>query len=247
MEKIKKLLNKLKKSFKENYVTYTVVITVSLIIIATIIIAGVIFKNTHKVVKKTENSELYTYFITEKTNYDAKIYYEDDSIVNIIAEDSIYDSSIIYYKDKEKYILPKQMSIVLYNQNNTQYKLDKYTKIIDTEPLKEVYSDSVVKYFDNFYIFDGEGLYFFLDEVELNIDNQKTILKPGSYVKYNGADVIYYEHENALINNVENAKEISIRIDNYYINVVKGVSVKNGKPSIINNQIKKLRSIREVI
>lgn len=247
MEKIKKLLNKLKKSFKENYVTYTVVITVSLIIIATIIIASVIYKNLHQVTKRNEQAQLYTYFITEKTEYDAKIYYEDDSIVNILADEDVYDSSIIYVKDKEQYIVPKQMSIVLYTQNNMQYKLDKYARIVKAELLKEVYSDGVVKNFDNFYIFDGEGLYFFLDEVELTIDGQKTILKPGSYVKYTGENVIYYEHESSYIKKVDNAKDISVKMGNYVINVVQNITIKNGKPSVLLSQIKKLKSIREVI
>ena len=66
-------------------------------------------------------------------------------------------------------------------------------------------------------------------------------------MKYTGENVIYYEHESSYIKKVDNAKDISVKMGNYVINVVQNITIKNGKPSVLLSQIKKLKSIREVI
>ena len=145
-------------------------------------------------------------------------------IVDVTAKDKkIEPSSVpIYYKDKDIVIFPEEMSIVFPLKNAGQYKLYKYSTYekIDTIHMITNGMDSGDFYY--FFLFDGKGLYFFPDEVALNIDG-KEYMKLGamSYLSYVGGYTIkYYDKATDKSELLEiDGKKITISSEKVNINV----------------------------
>ena len=175
--------------------------------------------------RNKEEVAVYQYFAGQKIEYTAIITSNlKNVIVGIDAKDRKieYSSIPVYYKEKDIVIFPKEMSIVFPVNNSSQYKLYKYSKYekVDTAHLITNGSDS--GYFYYFFLYDGDGLYFFPDEVTLNIDGKEYAhLGPMSYLSYVGGYTLkYYDKKNDKSEFLEvEGKKITITSESININV----------------------------
>ena len=150
--------------------------------------------------RNKEESKVYQYFGGVKHEYTAIISYNLRKVMVDVKgkEENInYDSTPIYYEDKDKVIFPHEMSIIFPIMDANQYKLFKYTTYEEIDKQDVITSGRDTGVFNNYFLFDGEGLYFFPEEVTLKIDNKDYIkLSANSYAEViGGYTLTYYDKE----------------------------------------------------
>lgn len=175
--------------------------------------------------RNKKEEEVYQYFGGERNDYTAIITYNlKDIIVDVTPKDKKidYDATPIYFKDQDKVLFPKEMSIVFPLKEESQLKLYKYSmyeKIDDTDIIT---MNNKSGYYYHFFLFDGKGLYFFPEEMTLYInDKEYKKLSPMSYVSVvGGYTLTYYDKENDTSEflEVEN-KKIAVGSDDMHLNI----------------------------
>ena len=133
----------------------------------------------------------------------------------------------MYYKDVlGKMLFAKQMELVVPDVGN--YKLSKFTNIYEennTIKIKKLNKDKS-KAISNGFIFDGNDLYFFLDDTTLTIGTTEYELPPLSYVIVNyrsNVEIYNYDKDEYTIIQDENILKNDVvatnKAKNYTINL----------------------------
>ena len=168
------------------------------LIAAVILFAFIIYKIFDMLVLSNEHYDLsgqtyYQYFYGIMEEYSGKmdVVQRDDDIQLVLENGKVIylDSTPIYYKDVlGKMLFAKQMELVIPDVGN--FKLSKFTNIYEennTIKIKKLNKDKS-KIIGNGFIFDGNDLYFFLDNTTLTIGTTEYELSPLSYV------IVNYNH-----------------------------------------------------
>lgn len=148
--------------------------------------------------KNKKEFSVYQYFGGVKTEYTAIVTYNlKDIIVGIESKEKKieYDSKPVYYAEEDMVLFPSEMTAVFPLKNGMQYKLYKYATYYKENDLHYIKNTTDVSNQSHFFLYDGKDLFFFPDEVTLNI-NDKEYKKLGSmsYVTVvGGATLIYYD------------------------------------------------------
>ena len=134
-----------------------------------------------------------------------------------------FGSKPIYYQKGNKILFPKEMVIVFTLRNGSQYKLYKYATITRKDDAIYIENGSDTGEYDYFFLYDGDGLYFFPYEMTLKINNKEYIkLGENSYVSYvGGYTLAYYDTstEKSEVLEIE-GKKVEVVSENLKINVV---------------------------
>ena len=206
------------------------------VIIVAILLALVIYKILDILVIKTERYDLsgqtyYQYFNGIEQEYSGKMdVVQKDDETQLILEDGqvVYlDSTPMYYKDiLGKSLLPKEMELVV--PDSATYKLNKFTNVIEENnkiTLKKLNS-SKTKDIDNGFLFDGNDLYFFLDDTTITVGNKDYELPALSYAIVNyktNVELYNYDtNEYTMIQDEESLKSdvtATNKSKNYTINM----------------------------
>ncbi len=186
--------------------------------IALIIFAIIIYNIFDKTVLSEDKINLsgenyYQYFYGLMQEYSGKIKIEkenDETKMILEDEDRVVclDSTPIYYKDVlGKVLLPSEMELVVVD--DSFYKLKNFTNIIEEngEIYSKKFNKKAQKALLNSFIYDGEDLYFFLDETIVRIGDVEYVLSPLSYAIVTYRDCIelynYEKEEYTIINDPE--------------------------------------------
>ncbi len=147
-------------------------------------------------------ANVYQYFGGIRTDYTAIITYNlKKNIVDIAAKDKKieFDATPIYYKDTDNILFPKVMNIVFPLMDAKQFRLYKYSNYgrDDENSSYKITNGNNNVIYDHFFLFDGDGLYFFSDEVSLIVDDQEYVkLSPNSFLEVVGGYTLsYYDKE----------------------------------------------------
>ena len=137
------------------------------------------------------------------------------------------DSTPIYYKDTlGKMLFAKPMELVIPDVGN--YKLSKFTNFYEENQTINVkkFNSSKAKSVNNGFVFDGNDLYFFLDETVVTVGGTDYELSPLSYaiVNYRSSVEIYnYDKDEYIIIQDENSLKNDVlaksKSSNYTINM----------------------------
>ena len=238
--------NKITNFFKDNFKIIIPLALILVVFIAFFIFYKVSILDTYREYK---NIKVYQYFYNEKYEYNANIgFNRKKEIVELSTKDYdiTYDSTPIYYKNKNKVVFSSNMSVVMPTLNCSEYLAPKYsiiTKKKNTYYLKtNKYDDKLGHYF----LYDGLNLYFFLDEVTLTINNQEIKLSPLSYVYTNEANqkITYYDKKTDTIKTVE-YKDYKTTVENdfYKVNINTDQIDYFGENVILKSQITSLSTI----
>lgn len=202
---------------KQNYKVLIPIIVVLVLLIAVYFLYKEYKYDTYR--NKVE-VPVYQYFGGVKNDYTAILSYNlKKNVVSIEGKEKkiSYDSTPVYYSDEEKVIFPKEMSVVFPLRDNGQYRLYKYAfyEKIDGNDYLTLGNKSDT--YNNFFVFDGEGLYFFPDEVTLKIDGKEEIkLGANSYAHIvGGYTLAYYDKENDISKVLEIEGKEVIATNNY--------------------------------
>lgn len=149
--------------------------------------------------KRNKNNEsVFQYFAGIRTDYTAEITYNlRDAIVDLRAVDAKieYDSTPIYYSNLEKVIFPHDMNIVFPLRDGGQFRLYKYATYYNLDDVHFIKNNTDTGSYNDFFLYDGDNLYFFPDKVMLKINDKDYIeLGPMSYVNVvGGLTLVYYD------------------------------------------------------
>lgn len=151
--------------------------------------------------------KFYQYYYGEKYEYNGVVSTNRrDVIIDFKTSDYDikFDSTPIYYSDKKKVIFPKDMSVVMPTLNCSEYLSKAYSYITENNNKYVLTTKNYNNNLGHYFLFDGDDLYFFIDDVKLKVGNEEIELSPMSYViaKY-GEYVSYYDNKSDTYKNIK--------------------------------------------
>lgn len=197
------------------------------LIIVVILFAFIIYKIFDILVFSNEKYDLsgqtyYQYFYGVMEEYSGKMnVVQKDDDTQLVLENGkvIYlDSTPMYYKDVlGKMLFAKQMELVIPDGGN--YKLKKFTNVFEENNSINIkkFNSSKSKTIDNGFIFDGNDLYFFLDDTTIKVGDVEYELPPLSYVIVNyrtNVEIYNYDKEEYTIIQDENSLKSDVIAEN---------------------------------
>ena len=175
--------------------------------------------------RKKETVSVYQYFGGNIYEYDAIITYNLKKVIVDVerAKNPInYDSTPIYYKEKDKVIFPKEMTIAFPLRAGSQYKLYNFSELEQINEENFITTAGSKDKYENFFLFDGKGTYFFPEPVTLKIDGvEDANLGRMTYIKIVGGNTLtYYDKENDKTAFLEVVgKKITVSSENINVNL----------------------------
>ena len=163
----KNKINNIKKFIKENYKLIIPVVLLLVIFIAFLIYYKIMISNNYT---KDETIKAYQYFYEKKYEYDLVVSKNrKDVIVDIKSKDIKinYDSTPVYYQDKDIIIFPKDMSVVMPTLSCAEYLSTGFSYITYENGIYNLTTNKYNKKLNHYFLHDGKDLYFF---IELNLE-----------------------------------------------------------------------------
>ena len=172
--------------------------------------------------RNKEEVPVYQYFNSVRVEYTGIFTYNlRKALVDVSAKDAKinFGSIPIYYSDLTKVVFPKEMSIVFPQSSGAQYQLYKYGIFYKLDDTNFIRSETNEENYSGFFLYNGDGLYFFPDETSLNL-NGKEYKKLGamSYVNLVGTSLVYYDPSDGKAGIVELNKE-KVTVTNDYLDL----------------------------
>lgn len=240
-----KNIENIKQIIKENYKLIIPITLMIVLFIAFLIYYKVMISNNYT---KDETIKVFQYFYEEKYNYSLKVSKNrKEEIVSIKPQDIKinYDSTPIYYQDKDIVILPKDMSVIMPTLSCAEYLAKGYSYITYENGIYNITTDRYNKKLNHYFFYDGKDLYFFIEPVTLTVNNEKIELSPFSYViaKYNNS-ITYYDKKTDTFKIIEVTDGKSLIENEYYsINIGKDSLNYQGTNIILTPSIENLITI----
>lgn len=210
-------MEKFVKYLKENYKLMIPIILMVVLFLAFVIYYKVSISNNY--IKDT-NGSFYQYFYDKKYEYAGVVSTNKrGEVVDFKAKelDINFDSTPIYYQNKKKVILPKDMSVVMPTLSCAEYLSKGYSTITFKDGVYNLVTDRYNNKLNHYFLYDGKDLYFFIESVVLKYNNEEVTLSPFSYVIVkSGKYVSYYDKENDLYKTIELSNDEVVVSNNYY-------------------------------
>lgn len=194
--------------------------------------------NKMKIVEYNEEYTLYQYFSGVKTSYTGKITITNEGDITKIESsegvNDINDAPVYFQDDNNKVLTPKNMQLVIPRLLNKNYKLKYFTEISYDKDTNSSYflqgKENV--FLDKSFLYDGNNLYLFLNEVSVNANDKVYNLSPLSYliVNYQGEVEIYDKEKDEYVVIDLCEKDVIGNMDEYVINLSTD-TVSNGETS----------------
>ena len=243
MQKDNKIINYLKENYK---LMIPIALMVVVFIAAIVYYKVTIFDNF----TKENEDKFYQWFYDKKIEYNGVFSTNRrNEIVGFKAKekDIQFDSTPIYFQNKEKVIFPSVMSIVMPTLNCAEYYANKYSYITNEKDNNILTTEKYNNRLGHYFLFDGYDLYFFIDEVKLNIDkNTSVTLSPLSYVKAkSGSYLSYYDKKTDTYKTINSTNNSMIVENNYYkVNVITDSIEYYGTDVILTGKVNELNPIK---
>lgn len=234
-----------KQYFKDNYKIF--------IPIALMIVLFAAFFVYYKIsltfsYREEVKGNFYQYFDGEKYEYEGIVSKNRKGVVVDFKEVDmdINQSTIpIYYKDYDTVIFPGDMSVVMPVFNCSEYLAKRYSYI---EHGDRTYKLTTNKYSDNlghYFLYDGDDLYFFIEEVTLMVNDEEIVLSPFSYVVSGYNDYVsYYDKKNDIYRTIAvNNSDTVVKNSYYSVLVSKDIIDYYGTNVILTSDIGMLNTI----
>lgn len=230
---------------KENYKLVIPLTLMIVLFIAFFVYYKLLISNN---VTKDETVKVYQYFYEKKYDYNLTVSKNrKNEIVGIKPQDITvnYDSTPIYYREKNIVIFPEDMSVIMPTLNCAEYLSKGYSYITYEKSTYNLTTNRYNKKLNHYFLYDGEDLYFFIEPVTLTANNEKIELSPLSYIiaKYNNS-ITYYDKKTdtfKVINTTNN--DVKVENEYYSINVIKDSIDYQGTNFILTTDIKNLNTI----
>jgi len=210
---------RIKRFIKKNY-RYLIPILFVIILGLALIIYFYEYKNNRYV--KIENINVYQYFANTKFEYELDISRNNKNLITSIDSGNYnvnFDSTPIYVTDSSKVIFPTDMNIVIPIKNFSQYRSIAYLELELKNDLVYLNTNKFNRALDYFFLYDGDDLYFFVDEVTIQVNGDEINLSKFSYLKLKYQNTLeYYDKENDNYYQIDLNKD-DVIVTNDYLNL----------------------------
>lgn len=212
---MKKIIDFVKKNYK-------IVIPAFIVLVLILVFIFYLIEVKNNNYREKHDYAFYQYIKENKYEFDMTLSTNKKGMLMDITPKNIninFDATPIYYSTSTKVIFPKEVSVVFPMKTGAQYRVLKNSILTlknDIAYLKTVNYDDKLQFA---FIYDGSDMYFFIDEVTLNINDEAINLSPMSYIylRYNDS-IEYYDYANDkyVVRDLNGAK---ISVTNNYLDV----------------------------
>lgn len=236
------------KNFIKN--KYNLLIPICLVVV--LLIAILLYAKEYKNNRYAElkEVEVYQYFSGVKMEYTANIgrnrknvileYDNNDFAVSL-------DTTPVYIKGSGNAIFPKEMSII-FPLKDKQYRVNALSEIYTENNLYYLNIRSLNKVLENIFYYDGNNLYFFVDNVTLIVGDKEISLSPMSYVSCSYQNLVeYYDKENDIFEtiNITNEK-VTVKNDYMTIDIASDKVIYKDSFSLLTKDFSMLSKITDI-
>lgn len=232
---------------------YSILIPTFLVVVLLIALILYIreYKNNRYAIMNSE--KVYQYFSGIKLEYEANIgrnrkkvilnYEPIDEVVNL-------DNVPIYITDKNRVIFPKEMSLFMV-LNDKQYQISSLSEIYKKNNLYYLRYKNVNNTFDYSFLYDGDNMYFFMDEVTININDKEEVkLSPLSYINCSYQNFLeYYDKEKEEFKSIDlkNSDRVTIINDYMVVDVTMDKVIYKNSFTLLNNDFNNLPKLVDTL
>lgn len=201
---------------------------------------------------ETENVALYTWFNTEKIEYDNSqlVFNRTDGAATELKVNGgaaeVVGAMPFFYQNERKVLFPQEMDIVEPRANNGQQSRLPALSILDGTSLepKITFAD-YARALGSTFMFDGSDLYFFVNAMTLYINNEAMALPEFSFVTYNFNRELYvYNYDAQTAQYFENVDAVRAENANYNVNIATDTFESNGKSRLLVKNVGVLDVLR---
>lgn len=212
------------KKRKLNKKKLAIFLSILIVIILIIFIVVMLFFRKNIDTYENKNQNLYIYREGIKMFYNGELRIKNgNEIENLIIEkQEVYaEHEPFYYEKEDKMLLPKATVIVFPYYNARQFQLPIYTVVDNTNINRHIVYKDVNAQIDNCFIFDGKDTYYFIDPVEVQVDNDKYNLSGLSYINTDtDGNLILMDYKSESMTKIEKFNRVIATIGIYEIDLL---------------------------
>lgn len=221
-------------------------------VIAILVVIGIIYKfigslDTIKIT--SEEHELFQYVMGKKIEYLGKLEITNKNNITKLESNSgtVYlDSIPVYYKSEfDKAILPADMAIAFPMDNGNLNKISSLSVVYIEHGDVYVQKGNLNKRLEDAFLYDGNDLYFFIENTVVTINGIDYKIPPLSYVNatYKGyAEIYNYDTEEYTYIEEVNS-DITAKTNKYKINLSNDIMMYEDTEQLLLKRIKNLPSL----
>ena len=176
-KKIEKKFNKIAPLF---------LFSVIILIVAVVVILSSRYARKEIEEYKIRNKTVYTYVAGVRLEYDGKMTLNHSDNVTMMELDNGYvkmGREPLYIEGEKTAIFPVTMSVVFPTLKMAQYKISYFT-LVEFNDVQYVLSNIDLNYpIYNAFIYDGNNIYFFVEEAKITFGENTVVIPPMSFVK----------------------------------------------------------------
>ena len=240
-------MEKIQKYIQDNYKLMIPIVFMLVLFIAFLIYYKVSVGSNYHI---DTDVDVFQYFSDRKYEYKAVLSKNrKDVVVDFQPKDiKIHlDSTPIYLNNKKKdtVIFYQDMSVVMPTMSCAEYVAKKYSYITFKDNMYTMTANRYHGRLNHYFLYDGEDLYFFIEKVTLNVNNETINLSPYSYVivKYNNY-LSYYDKESDTYKTLKIDNHNVVVSNEYYkILVDRDIIDYQGTNVILTSKIDELNTI----
>lgn len=200
---------------------YNILIPAFLLIV--LLIAILLYTKEYKNNRYAEAKEVevYQYFSGVKIEYTAKISRNKKHVVLDYENSELsvsLDSTPVYLKDSDSVIFPKEMSVI-FPLKDKEYRVNALAEIYMENDLYYLNIKNLNRVLDHIFYFDGNNLYFFVDNVTLAIGNKDINLSPMSYVSCSYLNMVEYYDKDSDTYEIIDINNENVNVKNDYMTI----------------------------
>lgn len=216
-------LKKIKAFVKKHLVVLLTSLGVFLILLAVVFLVFFMQKNVAQYT--IEKAKTYLYFDQAKFEYDTTLTLDRSSGITKLKfdkEEVDLTSQPLYWTGLKKALFPTEMAVVFPLLNGMQKKVSSFS-IVDASDSDMAIKNQGMDYpLEHGFLYDGNDLYFFLEEVTLSIGPDYQIVLPAfSYAIYNFNKELYFYHydEDRMYYLADVSETVTASTDSYTVNL----------------------------
>lgn len=228
---------------RENiFKTLMVLVLIALIVVVSVYIIRL---DTEEI----ENHSFYQYFGGRKVEYEGALTItQKQGITQLQLQNANIqlDSTPVYYEDVENQVLfPQDMALVIPTQNGQMYKINRFTNVYQKDDIIYAEYRDNQNELTNSFIYDGNDLYFFIQNTVLTVDETSYEIPPLSYVivSYQNSVEIYNKQQDTYQIIPTTSTNVTATTDQYSINLSLDSMKYGEKEQLLLKRVDTLKSI----
>lgn len=229
---------------------YNILIPIFLVVVVviTLVLYGREYKNNRYA--ETKKEEVYQYFSGTKLEYTASISRNRKKVIlnyDVGSSGVNLDSTPTYLVKEDNVIFPKEMTIFFPLQDKS-YKVNALAEVYKENDLYYLNQKDINKTFDHIFYYDGKDLYFFVDNVTIEVGDKTINLSPMSYLNCSYQNLLeYYDKDSDTYEKIslENEK-VLVKTDYMTIDVTLDKVIYKDSFTLLTSDFSTLSKISDI-